>query len=134
MLQFGRIRLAAEKLGRVYVEFDVGEMRGRRNRYAAVVGGVLGVCSIFAFVMASRLQRLVSEPVLALVGIARAISQQKNYSLRAHSRGEDEVGLLITAFNHMLDQIEQRDRELLTHRAHLEEEVAERTADVRAVK
>src|SRR5262249_30487481 len=42
----------------------------------------------------------------------------------------DEVGALVASFNGMLAEIEQRDGELAAHRDHLEEQVAQRTADL----
>ncbi|HZR32886.1 MAG TPA: response regulator [Terriglobales bacterium] len=133
LLEFQTIRLGGEKLGTVYIESDLGELWTRRNRYAAIVSGVLGVCLILAFILGSRLQRVVSGPILALVGTTRSISQAKNYSLRAEGRGEDELGTLITAFNQMLDEIQSRDQELQQHRDNLEEQVMVRTSELQAV-
>ena len=96
---------------------------------AAVVAASLGLASFLGF----RLQSLVSRPILELVGTATIISRDKDYNLRAFSRGQDELGLLISAFNQMLDEIQTRDQALQKHRDHLESEVATRTAELLAV-
>ncbi len=46
---------------------------------------------------------------------------------------EDELGVLTDAFNQMLDQIQERDLELARHGGRLEEQVAVRTAELRAL-
>lgn len=43
----------------------------------------------------------------------------------------DEIGALTTAFNSMVTEIRNRDSELARHREHLEEEVADRTSELR---
>ena len=49
-----------------------------------------------------------------MAGTAKAISDRKDYSVRACKVGEDELGLLTDAFNHMLNQIQERDTALRT--------------------
>jgi nitrogen fixation/metabolism regulation signal transduction histidine kinase len=133
LIQFRTIKLAQEQLGTTYIEFDLQELTRHRNRYAEVLVAVLAVCSAAAFLLASRLQKLVSEPILHLVDTARAISHKKNYSLRAEGQGRDELGTLIAAFNQMLDEIELRDERVQQNRNQLEDEVAVRTAELRTV-
>src|SRR5213075_3154957 len=62
--------------------------------------------------MSSVLQRSISRPILALADTAKAISDRKDYSVRARKVGEDELGLLTDAFNQMLDHIHERDSAL----------------------
>jgi hypothetical protein len=42
-------------------------------------------------------------------GVARSISVDKNYAVRANRHAEGEIGILIDSFNHMLSQIEIRE-------------------------
>jgi signal transduction histidine kinase/CheY-like chemotaxis protein len=65
-----------------------------------------------------------------LAATAGSISRGSDYSLRAQKDASDETGVLIDAFNRMLEQIETRERQLEKHRNHLEEEVTHRTADL----
>ena len=74
----------------------------------------------FAFVMANRLQRIFTVPVIRLTQAVRQISEEKDYTLRVASDTEDELGVLAAGFNQMLEKIEKRD-------AHLEEQVRDRT-------
>src|SRR5262249_14882783 len=50
-----------------------------------------------------------------------------------HASSNDEVGVLIAAFNTMLDQIHERDRALARHSETLEAQVSERTQQLVAI-
>jgi len=130
LLQFRPVRLGKEIIGTVYVESDFSEMQARLRAYPLVIGFVLVLSCGAALLMASRLQKLISDPILGLLEATREVSAQQNYALRLPVASSDEVGLLMTGFNEMLSQIEGRDEELQRHRDTLEEEVARRTADL----
>ena len=130
---FRRIRLAGETIGTVYLESDLEEMYSRLQRYAGIVAIIMLASSCAAFLLSSKLQRVISGPILHLAQVARVVSVEKKYSVRAIKHGRDELGLLIEGFNEMLAQIQQRDEELQGHREHLEEEVVVRTTELRAV-
>ena len=44
--------------------------------------------------------------------MARKVSEQEDYSVRAAKVSNDEIGVLIDTFNRMLGQIQERDVEL----------------------
>jgi diguanylate cyclase (GGDEF)-like protein/PAS domain S-box-containing protein len=71
---------------------------------------VLVTAVLVRLLFAVRLARIVTEPVRALAGVARTISEERNYSIRAGLRARGEIGLLVRAFNEMLDTIESYDR------------------------
>ncbi len=58
------------------------------------------------------------------------ISRNQDFGIRVKKTTNDEIGILIEGFNHMLAQIELRDRLLTNHRSHLEEQVSERTIEL----
>jgi two-component system, sensor histidine kinase and response regulator len=128
------IRSDSEDIGRVIIDADLMPMwreLGKRLAWPALAT----LASLFlAHFIATRLQRAISGPVLQLADIARKISNEKNYSLRAEKSADDEIGTLVDGFNDMLDQIKQRDEALTSHRAHLEEQVSERTRDLTIAK
>ncbi len=130
LMQFRPVLLGRESIGTVYVESDFSQMRARMRTYPMVIGLVLVISCGAAWLMASRLQKLISDPILELLQATREVSAQQNYALRLPVASSDEVGLLVAGFNEMLSQIEGRDEELQRHRGTLEEEVARRTADL----
>lgn len=130
---FRSIILDGEVVGFLYLESDLEELHSRLERYSWILGIILLASSLLTFLLASRLQSLISKPIVGLARTARVISADRNYSLRATKLGNDEVGLLIDDFNQMLDQIQFRDQQLEQHRNNLEQEVALRTAELQTL-
>ena len=126
------IRLEADVVGRILLRADLKAFESRLQRYLSVGGIALLASVLVAYLLAARLQRVISGPILGLAQLARQVSLDRNYALRALRSSRDEIGTLIDGFNEMLTQIQVRDEELLTHRQALEAEVAERTAALTA--
>ncbi len=133
LLQFRPIRLSKDVIGTVYLESDFSEMNARLRTFPIAITLALLVSSLMAFVLAKRMQTLVSGPILELLDAAKVVSSEQNYTLRLPVTSRDEIGMLVTGFNQMLGQIEQRDEELQRHRENLEEEVAKRTAELQSL-
>lgn len=74
-------------------------------------------------------QRVIIRRLGALQETARTFTAS-THDVRAVETGEDEVGQLAQVFNEMLAVIRTRDEALTRHATHLEEAVAERTADL----
>ena len=129
---FEPIVLDEETIGTVCLRCDLGPMYAalKRNIENTVVALVLS--AIAAYVISSRLQRIISGPILALAKVARDVSEKRDYSTRASKQNNDEVGLLIDSFNEMLEQIQQRDSELVKAKGELEVRVQERTSELTA--
>ncbi len=130
LLVYRSIVLNQQSAGVVYLESDLGELHERLIRFVWMVLVILLVTAALAVGWASRLQRVVSEPIAHLADIARRVSKDKNYSVRAVKQADDDLGQLIDTFNGMLFEIESRDAELLHKRDWLEQEVATRTAEL----
>jgi signal transduction histidine kinase/DNA-binding response OmpR family regulator len=128
------IQLAGERIGTICVQSDLSELEARQRGYAAILGLVLLSASLTAFVLSARLQRVISAPILRLAQTARAVSTDRNYSVRADKDSNDELGVLIDDFNGMLAQIQTQDERLRAHREHLEREVAVRTRELLTAK
>jgi PAS domain S-box-containing protein len=128
---FQTIVLQGEPIGTLYIESDLGELHSRLRQDEITVAIVLLASLLVAFLLSSWLQRSISAPVLRLVETARAVSEEKDYSIRAVKDSQDELGKLIDGFNHMLAQIQNRDGELQDARHGLELRVAERTRELR---
>jgi signal transduction histidine kinase len=122
--------LNGRRIGTVFVHTDLRALYQQIGTSAAGMALVAGLSLLAAFFAALRLQRYVSAPVLALAQVAKDVSERRDYSLRASHLTQDEVGMLVDAFNSMLDQIQQRDRQLETHRNHLQQEVEARTSEL----
>ena len=129
---FRPVVLDGEKIGTVYIRSDLQEMQARQERYAEIVLVFLVASSLLAFLITARLQRIISRPILQLAQVARVVSVNRDYSVRAVKGTQDEVGFLIEAFNEMLTQIQEQDAALQKAKDELEMRVEERTRDLRA--
>jgi two-component system, sensor histidine kinase and response regulator len=130
LILFRKIVLAGETVGTLYVESDLERLNGRVRAYAFNLVLTLLVTFAVAFVLASRFQKPISEPVLHLVATTKAVSSGDDYSIRAEVLNHDEFGMLATEFNGMLQQIESRDLELQQNQENLEKEVVHRTREL----
>jgi methyl-accepting chemotaxis protein len=100
------------RLGTIFLRADLGAMYSRIAVYAGLLLFV-GICSFLgALMLASTLQRGVSEPILELAKVAQAVSERQDYSVRGNKYGEDEIGKLTDAFNQMLVRIGQTTDDL----------------------
>jgi PAS domain S-box-containing protein len=98
------------RLGTLLLEANKSAMYNRLKPYTALAALVMVVSLIVAYLLSAALQGQISRPILAMAETAKAISQRGDYSVRASKIGDDELGLLTDAFNHMLGQIEEQDR------------------------
>ncbi len=127
------VEYRGERLGRLLLVSDRSEVSSRLLSHLVTLAGVLVLGLAIAFVVGIAFQHIVTRPLLRLVGTIRQISRGGDYSLRVPQSGDDnEIGVLVEGFNNMLEQIERRDALLRQHRDHLEEEVRDRTSDLRA--
>lgn len=128
---FHRIFLDGEIVGTVYLQSDLQEMYARLQGYAGIVVAIVFFSSLVTFWLSSRLQRVISAPILHLAQTASIVSAQKDYAIRAIKYSQDEVGALIDAFNEMLAQIQEQDTAIKKAHDELEHRVEERTAALR---
>jgi signal transduction histidine kinase/CheY-like chemotaxis protein len=127
------IRLGQATVGAVAIASDRGEQRDRTVAVIKVLGGVLAVCLLLSLGISSRLQRLISGPLLELTAITRIVSSERRYDVRATHQANDEIGELVAAFNDMIVEIQRRDAQLLGHQQALEATVEARTRELRTL-
>ena len=130
---FHTVTFNGQTLGTLYLESDLLEVREQETSAAGSMLVVLAASGLFAFLLATWLQKFISEPVIHLAQTARAVTRYKNYGIRAPKTTQDELGTLVDGFNEMLAEIQRRESELERHREKLEDEVSERTAELRRV-
>ncbi len=114
------VMLGSERIGSLYIERGLSDL-WESTRLDSLVVGLMVLASIaIASILSLFLQRLISNPILALLQTTKEVSVAGDYSLRALPTGNDEIGELILGFNNMLAQIESRDLTLETTRDELE--------------
>jgi len=130
---FQEVTINGEHVGTLFLQSDMRQWNLRAKRYANILIIFVLVSGLFAFLVSSKLQGLISKPILHLEDTMRIVSSNKNYAVRAVKTYGDEIGRLIDGFNTMLSEIQQRDialqstnGELKTRTHELEQEVFQR--------
>jgi len=100
-----------EVLGTLYLraQYDLNE---RLRAYAGVLASVLLGSLIAALLLTGWLQRVITDPLDAMTRVAQGVVGQRDYSLRVSKTTNDEIGLVVDAFNNMLQEVQLRTRAL----------------------
>ena len=101
-----------DKVGTIYLQSDMNRLRDRLRQYVLIAVGILFVSTGIVYLLASRLQRVISDPILDLAHTARQVSETRDYTVRVRREADDETGYLVDRFNEMLAQIEAHERQL----------------------
>jgi PAS domain S-box-containing protein len=114
-----RIVRNGDWLGTIYLRarYDVSN---RVITYLSVFTVVTGVSMLAALILSTALQRVITAPLEAMTRVARRIVHERDYSLRVPTSSEDEIGLVVSAFNNMLDEVHSRTQALEHANARLE--------------
>jgi signal transduction histidine kinase/CheY-like chemotaxis protein/HPt (histidine-containing phosphotransfer) domain-containing protein len=115
----------------------IGGTAGLLERLAGTVavtalGGLMALLA--GFLVAWRFQRGITGPLQQLMGAITRIREQHRYDVSLKEAGDREIGLLIDGFNAMVSDIKDRDARLEAHARNLEQEVADRTSDLREAR
>jgi signal transduction histidine kinase/CheY-like chemotaxis protein len=96
------------------------------------LGGLMAL--IVGLLVAWRFQRGITNPLRQLMRAMADIRERHRYDLSVDDAGDREIGMLVDGFNAMLSDIRERDARLDAHRRNLEQEVADRTRDLREAR
>ncbi len=128
------VRQDGESLGTLHLQADLSAMWREFFEHIGLALATTGAAFAVAVALAARLQRSISQPIIGLAAVAEAVGADKDYTRRVEVSQHDEVGHLAERFNAMLAELQTRDRELQQHRALLEQQVDQRTAQLRQAK
>lgn len=127
VIQYGK------RIGTLYVLSDTRAIYDRFMLYGIIAVTFTAISFLFAYLFSERLQGSISDPILELADKAKIVSDKRDYSIRAQSRTNDEIGILTNSFNHMLTQIQKQNEEINTLNANLEEKILIRTKELQKV-
>jgi signal transduction histidine kinase len=120
----------------VCLRSDLRAMHDRARTFALILAGVFLLSLVAAMWMSARVRHSIAVPIVSLAQTAQIVLSSRDYSVRAPGygkRNENELAVLISSFNEMLAQIQERDAALEEARNRLEQKVQERTAQLTAV-
>lgn len=122
-----------ELLGTVYL---VGryELMDRLADYVKILTVVM-ICSlVLAAVIAAWLQRAVTVPIASVTRAAHSVIERRDFSRRVQRNTEDEVGVLVDAFNAMLTEVGRHAEALEATNRTLQHEMGERRSAEEALR
>ena len=108
------IVLDGETIGTVAIRYDMTRVYDIVDAYLVLAAVVVVFLILLAAFIASRLQKVITEPVLHLLDTMQTVSAQQDFSIRATKRDDDELGELTEGFNAMLGQVQTHAAELRT--------------------
>lgn len=113
-------------VGTLYIESDLREIDDFiRKQLMTALAVMLGVV-VMAYILAARMQRSISAPILHLAETASMVTQRHDYSMRVDKADQakplysEEMANLYDAFNKMLADIEVHEQGVRRHTLELE--------------
>jgi len=100
------------QMGTLYLRSDTRAIYRQLRLHTLIAALGMALAFIVAYLMSRVLQSQISKPILSLADTARAISDRRDYSVRAARSNTYELDLLTDAFNHMLMQIQEQHGKL----------------------
>jgi diguanylate cyclase (GGDEF)-like protein/PAS domain S-box-containing protein len=98
--------------GTLLIHADFTAAYWRKMQFTGLVFAVLACVSIVALLLSAPLIRLIALPIKKLMKTVKEISETKNYALRANKLYNDELGVLVDAFNDLIDTVENQNQAL----------------------
>ena len=131
------VRLDNELLGYLLLRGSFESFHQKMYSYLYTVLLAFSIALLIALSLSLRLQRIVSKPIIRMAKFINGVTESKTYKVRAARETNDELGILVDAFNRMLEQLDfslhQRDeaeQALAHHLEHLQETIDEQTRDL----
>ena len=121
---------SGETVGALYLQSDLQGVYWELLKKLLLISVTMMLSLAFAVFLFARFQKSISDPITRLVEAMTRVTRKNDYLVRVPVNSHDEFGVLAEGFNTMLEYIRLRDAELAQHRAHLEEEVAQRAANL----
>jgi len=102
----------AAEVGAIYIQADLTQAYWRKVQFIGLIFLVLAGVSILTFFMSTPLLKLISSPIKKLVDKVKKISETQDYSLRAVKVNDDELGVLVDAFNGLIATVSAQNQAL----------------------
>ena len=136
VLNTGSIQVSApvvsegETVGSITLFSRTPELRGRvlSTIWITLAGALVSV--VAGLIVAMRMARRISAPIVALAGLVRGVHRSNDYSTRVDIKADGEVADLVAGFDTLLSGIRERDARIAAQVEGLESEVAARTEEL----
>lgn len=129
-----KILIKDDLIGYATINSDLKDIRKSFELYLlySLFAVVVGI--IVAYIVSKAFSKIIDRPINRLFLAAREVTEQGNYNITVKKKTDDELGVLVDAFNEMLLQIKIRESAVKEANANLEQKVYERTKELEKAK
>jgi len=99
-------------IGYVYLKADMDSLYQRLRQNILVIGLIVFSVLIITILLTSKLQKIISAPILELSQATKKIKEKKDFTIRVDRNDYLEINQLCDGFNSMLGEIQSRDEHL----------------------
>ena len=100
-------------IGYVYLKTNLDSMQQQLVQNIIVTTIIVFSVLLITILLTSRLQKIISNPILELSKATQTIKDEKNYGVRVERDDYLEIQQLCDGFNSMLDELQQQNTDLL---------------------
>ena len=100
-------------IGYVYLKSDLDSLYQQLRQNILVTTIIVFSVLVITILLTSKLQKIISGPILELSQATKTIKDEKNYGIRVKRDDYLEIQQLCEGFNSMLDELEHQNIELL---------------------
>ncbi|MDX1949441.1 MAG: ATP-binding protein [Rickettsiales bacterium] len=131
---FYTIKIKDDLIGYVNITSDLKDVDKAIEKYLiySLLALIIGV--IIAYVVSKAFSKVIDRPINRLFLASREVTEQGNYDIVVKKKTNDELGVLVDAFNEMLLQIKIRENAVKEANSNLENKVFERTKELEKAK
>ncbi len=104
------IYFETEKYGNLILNIKTGisKYKQRSFTYIFIIAIIL---TIIAFILISTLQKIITAPILKLAQISAQVTHNQNYNIKVETSSKDEIGILYTQYQKMLNSLLSKEKE-----------------------
>ena len=115
----------AENLTQQIAEIEVLKLQGAealedaedlRNR---IILGSMVISALIAMLLADKTSRAIAQPIETLTNLSQQVARESNFNLRVPVTTADEIGVLATSFNQLIQRVSDYTQELKQTQAQL---------------
>jgi len=97
--------------GKIVLLVSTEELNRKVERLLFILFPLFASILGIVYLISEKLQRLISTPIAKLTGISQHIRRNNDYSVRAETTLDDEIGMLYKGFNTMVEQVHINEKE-----------------------
>lgn len=106
------IKTGNEVEGTIYLRVSTASILEKIISNGSIILILLILLSIPIYIIANRLQKIISQPILNLAEASKQIARSESYEIVVDKNRKDEIGFLYRRFSEMVAKLKQRQDEI----------------------